>query len=64
MKAMHHMAESRQDKGMVAATPVREADVELTPKAEARAANKLPRTEQLNTFEKDLEEHDSGNRPA
>ena len=64
MKEMHYMAESGQDKGPIAATPVREADVELTPKAEAKAANKLPRAEQLNTFEKDLEEHDSGNRPA
>jgi hypothetical protein len=37
---------------------------ELTPKAEAKAANKLPKAEQLNKFEKDLEVHDSGNRPA
>jgi hypothetical protein len=41
-----------------------ESDPELTPKAEAKAANKLPRSEQLNKFEKSLEAHDSGNQPA
>jgi hypothetical protein len=64
MKEKHHIAESGPDKGVVAETPVREADAELTPKAEAKAANKLPRAEQLNKFEKDLEVHDSGNQPA
>jgi len=49
---------------VVADTPVRQADVELTPKAEAKVANKLPRSEQLNKFEKDLEAHDPGNQPA
>ena len=44
--------------------PVMESDVELTPKAKACAANKLPKPEQLNQFEKDLEEHDPGNQPA
>jgi hypothetical protein len=44
--------------------PVRETDAEPTPKAEAKAANKLPRAEQLKKFEKDLEAHDSGNQPA
>ena len=48
----------------VAENPVRETDVELTPKAEAKAANKLPRSEQLNKFEQDLEARDSGNQPA
>jgi hypothetical protein len=51
-------------KSMVAASPVRVSEVELMPKAEAKAANKLPRTEQLNKFEEDLEAHDSGNQPA
>ena len=55
---------SEPDKGVVAENPVRETDAELTPKAEAKAANKLPRSAQLNEFEKDLEEHDSGNQPA
>jgi hypothetical protein len=44
--------------------PVRETDAELTPKAEAKAANKLPRAEQLKKFEVDLEAKDSGNQPA
>jgi hypothetical protein len=33
-------------------------------KAETKAANELPRTEQLTKFEKDLEAHDCGNQPA
>jgi len=49
---------------VVSHTPVRQADVELTPKAEAKVANRLPRSEQLNKFEKDLEAHDPGNQPA
>lgn len=52
------------DKTPVADHPVMVHDVELTPKAEAKAANQLPRKEQLNKFEKDLEAHDSGNQPA
>ncbi len=44
--------------------PLRVTDAELTPKAEAKAANKLPRAEQLKKFETDLEAHDSGNQPA
>lgn len=56
--------ESEPGKAVVAENPVRESDVELTPKAEAKAANKLPRAEQLNKFEQDLEAHDSGNQPA
>jgi hypothetical protein len=64
MKANIHIAESGQDNDTVAATPVIERDLELTPKEETKAANKLPRAEQLNKFEKDLEAHDSGNQPA
>ncbi len=56
--------ESAPGYGGVTANPVREPDAEPTPRAEAKAANKLPRTEQLNRFEKDLEAHDSGNQPA
>jgi hypothetical protein len=63
MKEKNHIT-TVPDKSMVSENPVRESDVELTPKAEAKAANKLPRAEQLNKFEKDLEVHDSGNQPA
>lgn len=55
---------SEPEKIVIAENPVREPDVELTPKAEAKAANKLPRIDQLNKFEEDLEAHDSGNQPA
>ncbi len=44
--------------------PVRELTSELTPKAQAKASNKLPRAEQMSNFEEHLEEKDSGNRPA
>lgn len=44
--------------------PVREPTAELTPKAQAKASNKLPGTEQMSNFEEHLEEKDSGNRPA
>ena len=64
MREKHHLAESRPDKHVVASNPVREADVELTPKAEAKAANRLPRADQMKKFEQDLEAHDSGNQPA
>ena len=64
MKEKLCSAESRPDKAMAAAPPVREPDFELTPRAEAKAANKLPRVEQLEKFEQDLEAHDSGNQPA
>jgi hypothetical protein len=64
MKEKIHLAMSEPNKSAVLENPVREVDAELTPKAEAKAANKLPRAEQLNKFEKDLEEHDSGNQPA
>jgi len=55
---------SNPDQVAVAESPVRETDAELTPRAEAKAANRLPRAEQLNQFEIDLEAHDSGNQPA
>jgi len=41
-----------------------QTDAKPTPRAEARAANKLPKAEQLNRFEKHLEAHDPGNQPA
>lgn len=64
MKKKNYSKKPEPGKSTVPETPVREPDAELTPKAEAKAANKLPRAEQLNTFEKDLEAHDSGNQPA
>ena len=64
MNEKHHRPRFEPGKSAVLENPVREADVELTPKAEAKAANKLPRAEQLNKFEQDLEAHDSGNQPA
>ena len=45
-------------------TPVMVTDAELKPKAEAKAASKLPGAEQLNKFEQHLEAHDGGNQPA
>lgn len=44
--------------------PVREPTAELTPKAQAKASNKLPSAVQMSNFEEHLEEKDSGNRPA
>ena len=44
--------------------PVIEDDDELTPEAEAAVANQLPKAEQLNQFEKDMELHDGGNQPS
>ena len=64
MKETYHRTPSEPEKDAVPASPVREPEVELTPKAEAKAANKLPRAEQLDRFEKSLEAHDSGNQPA
>lgn len=55
---------SEPNESMTATPPVREPDFELTPKAKAKAANKLPHTEQLEKFEQHLEAHDSGNQPA
>ncbi len=64
MKAKLHIAESWPDKSTASPTPFREADIELTPKAAAKAANKLPRSEQLERFEQSLEARDNGNQPA
>ena len=65
MKEEPHIAEFESDKKVVVADhPVREPDVEPTPKAEAKASNKLSRAEQMKKFEKDLEAHDPGNQPA
>ena len=64
MKERNYSTKSKPGKSVVSESPVRESDAELTPKAEAKAANKLPRTKQLEKFEKDLEAHDSGNQPA
>ena len=64
MKENHSSPRSTPVLDTVPENPVREADAEPTPKAAAKAANQLPRTEQLNKFEKDLEAHDSGNQPA
>ena len=44
--------------------PVMDTGAKLTPKAEAKAANKLPHAEQLKKFEQSLEAHDGGNQPA
>ena len=57
-------AKSRPEESTAEAPPVREPDIELTPRAKAKAANKLPRAEQLEKFEQYLEVHDSGNQPA
>ena len=64
MRKKNYSAEREPGRNAVAESPVRETDVELAPKVEAKAANKLPRNEQLNKFEQDLEAHDSGNQPA
>jgi hypothetical protein len=64
MNETNYITKPEPDKGVALATPVMEPDAELTPKAEAKAANKLPRADQLKKFKKDLEAHDSGNQPA
>ncbi len=64
MKENIPIAKSGPEKSVVVANPVMETVAVLTPKAEAKAANKLPRAEQLNKFEKNLEAHDGGNQPA
>jgi len=55
---------SAPDESVAETPPVRERDIELTPKAKAKAANKMPRAEQLEKFEQHLEAQDSGNQPA
>lgn len=64
MKENIHGAKSEPVKSVVMESPVMETVAVLTPKAEAKAANKLPRAEQLNKFEKSLEAQDGGNQPA
>ncbi len=64
MKEKNGQPKPAPDQRVALEKPVRETDAGLTPKAEAKAANKLPRAEQLNKFEQDLEAHDSGNQPA
>ena len=64
MNETNRRTQSEPDKAKVAELPVREPDAELTPKAEAKAANQMPRAEQMKKFEKDLEAHDGGNQPA
>jgi len=64
MKENPQNPNSEPDESVTATPPVREPDFELTPKAKAKAANKLPRSEQLEKFEQYLEVHDSGNQPA
>jgi hypothetical protein len=64
MNERNSITKSEPEKAMVSDLPVMETDAKLTPKAEAKSANKLPRAEQLNKFEKSLEAHDSGNQPA
>jgi hypothetical protein len=60
----HSIAKSDPHKAVASNLPVREVDAELSPRAEAKSANKLPRSEQMKKFETDLEAHDSGNQPA
>ncbi len=55
---------SARRKALVSDLPVREVASEPTPRAQARAANKLPRSEQMNNFKKELQAKDNGNRPA
>lgn len=64
MIATNDLTKSEQNKAMVSGNPVREVDVEMTPQAEGKAANKLPKAEQFKHFKDDLAVHDSGNRPA
>jgi len=64
MKENHHITASWPHQPIDAETPVREPDIKLTPKAEAKAANKLPKAEQMKKFEQSLEAHDPGNQPA
>ena len=64
MNETNYITKPGPDKATIPDLPVREPDPELTPKAQAKSANKLPRAEQLNKFEVDLEAHDNGNQPA
>lgn len=62
MNEQHSIAESEPNKQTD--TPVRVPDVKLTPEAEAKAANKLSKAEQMKKFEQSLEVHDPGNQPS
>jgi hypothetical protein len=64
MNDEHPIAAPASDKDITPAVPVMDADAELTPKKAAQLANALPKAEQLEHFEEDLEEHDPGNQPA
>ena len=64
MKEKLQTEKSAPDESVTETPPVRARDIELTPKAKAKAANKLPRAEQLEKFEQHPEAHDSGNQPA
>ncbi len=64
MIAIMSTVKSARRKAAVSDLPVREMVPEPTPKAQARAANKLPRSEQMNNFKKELQAKDNGNRPA
>lgn len=55
---------SESDTTPGAPSPVMQSETVLTPKAEAKAANKLPRREQLDKFKQELAAKDSGNQPA
>ena len=50
MKEKNHPTATEPTNGTVSEKPVMETEPELTPKAEAKAANKLPRAEQLKKF--------------
>ena len=57
-------AKPAPDESVAETPPVRVPDIQPTPKAQAKAANKLPKAEQLEKFEQYLEVHDPGNQPA
>lgn len=61
---MNSVRKPQPQPALVSDLPVMETEAKLTPRAEAKSANQLPRAEQLNKFEKHLEAHDSGNQPA
>ena len=64
MKLLTYLTGAGLQRLLGPATPVREPDAVLSPRAEAKLANQLTTGEQLNKFRKDLEAHDSGNQPA
>jgi len=64
MKQINPQPKSPPPETAIEETPVIGAGPDVTPEAAAVVANHLPKREQLKEFEKDLEEHDSGNQPA